>query len=67
MVLEPGGCLETFREVFAGVAFLLEIGYEKFRDCWVIINEQEFGGIPGINFLISSITSKCRLCWPLNL
>ena len=50
IMLEPGGCLKTLGEVFAGVAFLLEIGYEKLRDCWVIIDEQEFGGIPGQYF-----------------
>src|ERR1700682_6498476 len=46
MMLEPRCCLEALREVFACVAFLLEIGHEKFRDCWVVIDEQEFGGIP---------------------
>ena len=47
MMLEPRGGLETLGQVLAGVALLLEIGHEKFRDCWVIIDEQELGGIPG--------------------
>ncbi len=50
MVLQPGGGLEALREIFAGVAFLLQIGYEKFRDGRVIIDEEEFSGIPGQYF-----------------
>src|SRR5438093_13145614 len=46
IMLEPGGSLEAFREVLAGVTFLLEIGHEKFGDCRVIIDEEEFGCIP---------------------
>jgi hypothetical protein len=42
--------LETLGEIFAGVALLLEIGYEKFGDCWVIIDEEEFGSVPGQYF-----------------
>src|ERR1051326_7019053 len=50
MVLEPSRGLETFGEVFAGVAFLLEIRDKKFRDRRVIIDKEKFGGIPGQHF-----------------
>ncbi len=46
MMLEPGGSLETFGKVFAGVAFLLEIGREEFSDCRVIIDEEELSCVP---------------------
>src|SRR4029077_9566281 len=37
MVSEPDGCLETFGERFAGVAFLTEISDEKACDTGIII------------------------------
>ena len=43
--LKPRGRLKAFGKVFAGVAFLFEIGHEKFCDCGVIIDEEEFNGI----------------------
>jgi hypothetical protein len=56
-MLEPRGRLEALREIFAGVAFLLQIGYEKFGDRWVIIDEEEFGGIPGQYFHLAHLAA----------
>jgi hypothetical protein len=50
MEFEPGGCLETFGEEFAGVALLLQISDQEFGDGWVIIDEEELDGIAGKDF-----------------
>jgi hypothetical protein len=47
MVSEPDGCLETFGERFAGMAFLAEISDEKACDTGIIVNDQELGTLAG--------------------
>jgi hypothetical protein len=50
VVFEPGCCLETLGEIFAGVTFLLQVGNEEFGDCRVIIDEEELDSIAGKDF-----------------
>ena len=45
IVGEPGGCLKSFGQRLAGVAFLPQISDEKSGDGWVIIDDQKLKGI----------------------
>src|SRR5205807_4092103 len=70
VMLEPGGGLKTFREVFAGVTLLFEVSDEKFRDGRVIVDEKEFNGIawqdfhgwPSVIITIPSISTNLAKC-----
>src|SRR4051812_11146852 len=64
-MLEPGSGAESFGQEFARMALLLEVSHEKFRDCRIIVDDQEFGGGAGENFhgsIISIIAIKHQPC-----